>query len=95
MTLKRLNVPPVDAPAAFDLHVAARIKALANGKATEAQQITAYNWIYREAGGIGAQSFRANDPYSTAFMEGRRFVAAQIVALTAMSIEELKKRTTT
>lgn len=94
MTIKRLPVPAVDSPALFDVHVAASIKALANGTASQHQQRTAYDWIVKSAAGIGAQSFRSGDSHATAFMEGRRFVAAQIIAVETINIEELKKRTT-
>lgn len=94
MAIKPLPLAPVDSPAAFSLPIAGAIKALATGKATEAQQVLAYNWIVKNAGGIGAQSFRSGDSHATAFMEGRRFVAAQIVSLTTIDMEELKKRAT-
>ena len=94
MTIKRFTVAPVDSPAPFSVHVAASIKALAGGTATQHQQQTAYEWIIKHASGIGAQSFRSGDSHATAFMEGRRFVAAQLIALETINMEELKKRTT-
>lgn len=92
--MKRLTIPPVDAPAPFDVLIAASIKALAAGKASEHQQGIAYDWIMKQAAGIGSQSYRGGDSHATAFMEGRRFVAAQLLALQAIDIEKLKKATT-
>jgi hypothetical protein len=48
------------------------------GRATEGQQIAAFDWLIKEAAGLGTQSFRS-DPCETAFAEGRRFVAIQII----------------
>jgi hypothetical protein len=94
MSIKPVPLPPADAPAPFSLPVAAAIKALASGNADERQQLLAYDWILKAASGIGLQSYRSGDSYATAFMEGRRFVASQLIALQAISLDELKKRTT-
>ncbi len=88
--VKPLSVKPVDAPAAFTVAQAGSIQALSRGQATEHQQRIAFDWLLKEAAGIGAQSFRAGDSHATAFMEGRRFVAAQIVAITILDINKLK-----
>jgi hypothetical protein len=46
------------------------------------------DWIVKEASGIGAPSYR-DDPYATAFAEGRRFVGIQILdILTKEAIQD-------
>lgn len=82
MTRKALLIkhPPVDQPPPFEPIVQAGMKALQNGQASEGQQKAVFDWLLREAGGIGKVSFR-HDPYSTAFMEGRRFVAGLMMHL--------------
>lgn len=72
---------PVDQPAPYSPVVQAGLKALSVGTASSAQQQAVFNWLIKDAGGIGAQSFRS-DPMETAFSEGRRFVAIQIIHLT-------------
>ena len=83
-----------DTPAQFTVAEAAAVKAVSTGTATPEQQKAAFDWIIKNAGGIGAQSYRPGDSHATAFMEGRRFVASQLVAIATINIEELKKRTT-
>lgn len=73
--VKRL---PVDQPAPFTQQVQAGLRAMQNGSASEGQQKAAFDWLVKEAAGIGMQSFRT-DPMETAFAEGRRFVAIQIL----------------
>jgi len=88
--VKPLPVVAVDTPAGFNVPVVAAIKAFANGMATEGQQKLAYEWIVKAAANIGGQSFRSGDSHATAFMEGRRFVGSQMLALQAIDIEKLK-----
>lgn len=83
MTNKRISIPkllPVDQPAPFSPVVAAGMKALQAGTATDHQQVEVFNWLLKSAAGIGSQSYRA-DPYATAFAEGRRFVGVQMMIL--------------
>lgn len=91
--IKPLKIRAVDEPAPFDAAIAAAMQGLSRGQASEHQQRIAYDWLLREAAGIGQQSFRAGDSHATAFMEGRRFVAAQMVALTMIDIQKLKDDT--
>lgn len=72
---------PVDQPAPFTDQIQAGLKAMARGTASETQQVAVFNWLIKDAAGIGVQSFRS-DPHETAFAEGRRFVAIQIIHLT-------------
>ena len=75
----------VDQPAPFTMQVHAGLKAMASGTASEGQQVAVFNWLVKEASGIGTQSFR-KDPMETAFAEGRRFVAIQILHLTTKEV---------
>lgn len=77
--IARLN--PVDQAAAYDPIIPAALKAMSRGEAEPHQQQVLLDWIIKEASGIGAQSFRAGDPYATHFADGRRFVGIQIVHL--------------
>lgn len=80
---KRVSVfklPPVDQPAPAEEVVIAGVKALQRGDASAHQQAKVFEWIIREASGLGNPSYRP-DPYATAFAEGRRFVAIQMMDL--------------
>lgn len=84
MTPKKIAVAkllPVDQPAPYTAQVQAGLKGLQAGTATPGQQAAVFEWLVRDAAGIGRQSFRT-DPMQTAFAEGRRFVAIQIIHLT-------------
>lgn len=89
--IKPLPVPPVDQPATFTIADAGAIQALQRGEAQPHQQKRAIDWIIRNAASVGGQSFRTNDPYGMAFHEGRRFVAAQIMALSILDLNDLKE----
>jgi hypothetical protein len=54
------------------------VRALARGKATERQQIAAMEYMIR-AFGTHDISFRPDDPYATAFAEGKRFAGTTLV----------------
>lgn len=75
----------VDQPAPYTEQIRAGLRAMLSGTATEGQQVAVYEWLIKEAGGIGSQSFR-KDPMETAFAEGRRFVAIQIIHLTTKEV---------
>lgn len=84
---KRVSVTkllPVDHPAPYEPVVAAGLKAMGTGTASEHQQRKVLDWLLRGAAGIGSQSFRGGDPYATAFAEGRRHVGIQIMLLMEM-----------
>jgi hypothetical protein len=79
--------PPVDQPPPFEPIVAAGMKALANGTASDGQQKAVFDWLLKEAAGIGKVAFR-HDAHSTAFMEGRRFVGVLMIHLTEWKAPE-------
>lgn len=81
---KRIAVPkllPVDQPAPFTPLIVGAAKALEQGTATDHQQKSLCEWLIKSAAGIATPSFRAGDPYATAFAEGRRFVGIQMMML--------------
>src|SRR6187549_2463840 len=95
MAIKPLPASPADAPAPFDLPDVAAVQAVYGGRGTEEQQRRAMEWVIKKAAQIGSQSYRAGDSHATAFVEGRRFVGAQILSLLALSMEDLKQRKAT
>ena len=90
---RALALPAVDKPAEPTKVQIAAMKALSVGQASEHQQRLAFDFIVKEAAGIANQSFRANDALGMAFMEGRRFVAAQIVTMATGEILTTKDDT--
>lgn len=89
--MKKALVPkllPVDQPAPFKPVIAAGMKALHRGDATPHQQREVFDWLLKQAAGIGSQSFRAGDPYATAFADGRRFVGVQMMALLEFTTDQ-------
>lgn len=88
-------IPPAaaDTPAPFDIAHAGALQAAYRGEASEHQQRLAMDWIIKQAAQIGGQSYRAGDSHATAFIEGRRFVGAQILSLIGLDLQQLKKAT--
>jgi hypothetical protein len=70
--------PNADEAAPVNRHVAYAIKALAQGKASEAQQIAALNWIITYACGTDCSAYSRMSDRDTCFALGKQFVAAQI-----------------
>jgi hypothetical protein len=87
--LKPVPLPPADAPGAFDIADAAAIQAIYRGTATEAQQIRGMNWIIQKAAMVGGQSYRP-DSHATAFIDGRRHVGIQLIAIANLDLSKLK-----
>lgn len=80
-------------PPEFAVADAAAMKALLTGTASSHQQQRAINWILYSASCVNDLSFR-QDPYLTAFAEGKRFVGLMIVDLCKQDLELLKKKQT-
>lgn len=78
--IKAAPEPAVDAPAGWDRQIVSAVRAAADGSATPDQQRAAIQWIINAAAAKSAMSFR-RDTHEMAFMEGRRFVAKQIVGI--------------
>lgn len=92
--IKPLPAAPADQPAPFELPDIAAIQAVYRGQGTEDQQRRAMEWIIKQAANVPGISFRAGDSHATAFLEGRRFVGAQILSLLSLNTNELKRTTT-
>lgn len=91
--IKPLPPAAADAPAGFNVAVVGAIQATYRGTASEHQQMLAMEWIMKQAANLPGVSFRAGDSHATAFLEGRRFVGAQILSLIGMDINKLKDDT--
>ena len=91
--VKPLPKAAVDTPAPFTLVQAEAVKAIYLGQASEYQQRIGMEWIIKSAAMIGGQSFRSGDSHDTAFGEGKRFVAQQIMGLIEMSADDIRKAT--
>lgn len=98
MVAKRTGAP--HEPPHYDDQVIAAMRALATGTANEGQQKRAWDWIVYQASGYMDLSYRPlaqGGDRATTFMEGRRFVGAQMLkllqpALTPKSPQEKGER---
>lgn len=88
--LKALPEPAANAVAPVTVAVAAAIKALHAGQASEHQQQLALQWIIREAAGKAHFPYHATDR-DTAFALGRYFVAEQIIGLFNADLTSLRR----
>ncbi|AVX04231.1 hypothetical protein MXMO3_01705 [Maritalea myrionectae] len=52
--------------------------AVRQGTANDTQQVVFFNWIVQQIAEVQGMSFR-QDPYETAFNEGKRFVGQSII----------------
>lgn len=91
--IRPLPPAPADQPAPFELPDVAALQAVYRGQGSEDQQRRAMEWVIKQAANMPGISFRAGDSHATAFLEGRRFVGAQILSLLGLNLSELKKRT--
>ena len=86
--MKREPKPAPAFPVApFDRNDAIAIRALTDGVASADQQKRALKWIVNGAAMLTSQSFVAGQADVTAFNEGRRCVAKQIIHLTVCELE--------
>lgn len=92
--IKPLPAAPADQPAAFDIADAAAVKAVYRGEGSPEQQKRAMDWVVKSAANMPGISFRAGDSHATAFLEGRRFVGAQILSLLTLNMDDLRKKAT-
>lgn len=89
MSVRR--VPAQLQPAKYEKRHAYAMRALATGTASAHQQQLALDWIIHLAAGTYDTSFSPDNHSLTDFAEGRRFVGTQIVKLTLVDPEKLKK----
>lgn len=80
--VSQFKLRPVDEPATYDELIRGGLRAMQEGTASAHQQGAVLSWILKDASGVGNPSYRP-DPYATAFAEGRRFVAIQIIDILA------------
>lgn len=76
------------APAQFSQWQQIALRAVAEGKATPEQQIAALEWIVYQNCRAYDVSFRLGSADGTAFAEGRRFPALQIIRLLTIPVIE-------
>ncbi len=74
-----------------NLPKAVAIQAVAEGRATEHQQQVALKTIVEDICGYYDLSYDPDSDRDTAFAEGKRHVAAQIVKLTRLNYNEVTK----
>src|SRR3990167_2567817 len=82
MTLPRTGAP--HEPPEHDNTIVAALRAVAGGIADETQQKKAWDWIVYHISGYLDLSYRpseAGGERATTFMEGRRFVGAQMLKM--------------
>ena len=79
------------APADYDIADVGALQAMAKGEARPDQQMRALKWIVETACRAYDQSFRPDSERDTAFAEGKRFVGLQIVKMTKLNAERLRK----
>lgn len=68
-------------PAEYDEAVIMAVRAFADGKANDGQQITVWNWILHAVCQVDGMSYRAGGiegQRATDFAEGKRYVANQL-----------------
>ncbi len=74
-----------DLPASYDETDVAAIQALLRGDASAYQQKRGLDWIINHASNYYDLSYRGDKTHDSAFLEGRRFVGAQIIKLTKLT----------
>jgi hypothetical protein len=78
------KMDPAWKPPGYTIEELDAVRALANGKASETEQILALDWIIKGAANAYGLSYRSESDggdRETAFAEGRRFVGLQMVKL--------------
>ena len=75
----------------YDIPVVAAVQALLRGDATPDQQTQFMAWCINHACGTYNTSFSEDGDRATAFAEGRRFVGLQLVKLSKLSLNALRK----
>lgn len=81
-------------PAPYDKADSAAIQALSVGAANDVQQKRAFKYIVEVLSGYYDLSYRPDDMggrRATDFMEGRRYVGAQLVKLSKLNLASLDK----
>lgn len=85
------KLPTYLVPAPITIKEAGAIQALARGEAMPHQQVDILKWIVNQLCQTYDLSFSPEGDRETAFAEGRRFVGLQLVKMTVIDIEKLRK----
>lgn len=86
------NLDGQSADGTKNLPKAVAVQALAEGKASAYQQKLALQCIVEDLCEYHGLSYSPDNTHDTAFAEGKRWVAAQIVKLTRINYNEARKR---
>ena len=78
-------------PAPYELADASAIQALMRGEANADQQVRALRWVIEQAAGAYEFQFYPSDR-ETAFALGRGFVGQQIVKLSKLNLNSLRRQ---
>lgn len=73
-----------DRPAHYEAADVEALQALLRGDASAYQQKRALDWIINHASNYYDLSYRGEKTHDSAFLEGRRFVGAQVIKLTKL-----------
>jgi hypothetical protein len=68
------------------------LQALDQGLANETQQKALLDWLIHDGCKTYDLSYRPERPYDSAFMEGKRSVGLEIVALLKINTTEIRRR---
>jgi hypothetical protein len=88
-----MNVPAYIKPPEYDLVTVSAFQALARGDADARMQRIALDWLIEKAAGTYDLSFSPDGDRATSFHEGRRFVGLQVIKMTKLDVDKLKKAT--
>jgi hypothetical protein len=76
-------------PIPYDAPIVSAVQLLEKGECPAHLQEILYTWLVYTAGGVRDQSFR-QDPYMTAFYEGRRFIGNTIYKFTLLDPKQVE-----
>jgi hypothetical protein len=78
-------------PTNYDIADTAALQAMKRGEATPDQQVRAMEFILAAVCDRHGMSYRPDNQFDTAFAEGKRWVANQIVKICSMPLSQLRK----
>ena len=90
MATKKTIADTPAVPAPYDVADVAAIQALVRGEADEEQQKRAIKWMIENAAGAYDFHYYENTQH-TAFALGRAFVGQQIVKMTRLNLQSLRR----
>jgi hypothetical protein len=79
-------------PPQYDLADIVALQALLRGEANPEQQKRFVKWLVESACSTYQPSYRSNNPYDTAFAEGRRAVGLNIVTMSVLNVSTLRSK---